>query len=365
MSSWAITYSVDAQSQRIYTFAVGSDNHLHVKYWNWVKPLALWADLGTPSGTLVVTGPGATTYHQGGRTGKQRIYAFVVGADHHLHVNYWTGTQWQWTNQGTPSGTTPWVTSAITFYKAPKQQIYAFVASQNGHLHVNYWNGTKWAWADQGTPSGTIVFSSPSVITYLDASKQRIYAFVAGENGHLCVNYWNGAKWTWTDLGTPPGTTVAQGLAISKVPPAGITFYRARKQRIYVFVVGGNGHLYVKYWNGAKWTWADQGAPSGTTVEASPAPAVITYVEGGKQRIYAFVVGADHHIHVNYWTGTQWQWADQGTPSGTVVLGPIAAITFYKARKQRIYAFAWCSDGRLHMNYWNGAKWTWADQGKP
>src|SRR5947208_16167600 len=75
MSSWAITYSVDAQSQRIYTFAVGSDNHLHVKYWNWVKPLALWADLGTPSGTLVVTGPGATTYHQGGRTGKQRIYA--------------------------------------------------------------------------------------------------------------------------------------------------------------------------------------------------------------------------------------------------------------------------------------------------
>src|SRR5207245_1280397 len=162
------------------TFAVGSDNHLHVKYWNWVKPLALWADLGTPSGTLVVTGPGATTYHQGGRTDKQRIYAFVVGADHHLHVNYWTGTQWQ-----------------------------------------------------------------------------------------------------WADLGTPPGTTVAQGLAISKVPPAAITFYRARKQRIYVFVVGGNGHLYVKYWNGAKWTWADQGAPSGTTVEASPAPAVITYVEGG------------------------------------------------------------------------------------
>src|SRR5439155_1011389 len=136
MSSWAITYSVDAQSQRIYTFAVGSDNHLHVKYWNWVKPLALWADLGTPS--------------------------------------------------------------------------------------------------------GTIVFSSPSVITYLDASKQRIDAFVAGENGHFCVNYWNGAKWTWTDLGTPPGTTVAQGLAISKVPPAAITFYRARKQRIYVFVVDRN-----------------------------------------------------------------------------------------------------------------------------
>ena len=134
-------------------FAVGSDHHLHVKYWNWMKSLALWADLGTPSGTLVATGPGATTYHQGGRPGKQRIYAFVVGADH--------------------------------------------------HLHVNYWNGTKWAWADQGTPSGTIVFSSPSVITYFEAGKQRIYAFVAGENGHLCVNYWNGAKWTWADQGTP------------------------------------------------------------------------------------------------------------------------------------------------------------------
>ena len=46
----------------------------------------------------------------------------------------------------------------------------------------------------------------------------------------------------------------------------------------------------MKYWNGAKWAWAAQGAPSGTTVHPSPTPAVITYVHAGEPRIYPFVV---------------------------------------------------------------------------
>jgi hypothetical protein len=42
------------------------------------------------------------------------------------------------------------------------------------------------------------------------------------------------------------------------------------------------------------------------------APGVITYLEAGRQRIYAFVRGLDGHLHVNYWDGSAWQWADQG-----------------------------------------------------
>ena len=37
--------------------------------------------------------------------------------------------------------------------------------------------------------------------------------------------------------------------------------------------------------------------------------------EGGKQRIYAFFFdGENKRLYVNYWNGVQWEWADQGTP---------------------------------------------------
>jgi hypothetical protein len=77
----------------------------------------------------------------------------------------------------------------------------------------------------------------------------------------------------WADQGAPPGASVA-GV------PGVITYLEAGIQRIYAFVQGGNGRLYVNYWDGAAWHWADQGVPAGTTV--SDGPWVITYLEAGK-----------------------------------------------------------------------------------
>ena len=39
----------------------------------------------------------------------------------------------------------------------------------------------------------------------------------------------------------------------------------------YVFVRGADGHLCVNWWDGSKWNWADQGTPPGTTTSGNPA----------------------------------------------------------------------------------------------
>jgi hypothetical protein len=83
------------------------------------------------------------------------------------------------------------------------------------------------------------------------------------------------------------------------------------KQRIYAFALGKDAHLHVNYWDGKQWQWADQGTPPGITLSAQEL-SVITYSDGGVQHIYAFVTGSDFHLHVNYWDGKQWRWADQG-----------------------------------------------------
>jgi hypothetical protein len=295
------------------------------------------------------------TYHED--THPQRIYAFTRGANGHLHVNWWDGSHWAWADQGTPPGTTvQGVPSAITYREGTNpQRIYAFTRGSNGHLYVNWWDGSHWAWADQGVPPGTTVHGDPDVVTYREGSQpQRIYAFVWGTNGHLFVNWWDGSHWAWADQGIPPGTA-AQG------DPGAITYQEGTQpQRIYAFVRGANNHLCVNWWDGSHWAWADQGGSdtAGTTA--------VTYHEGSQpQRIYAFVRGPNGHLHVNWWDGSHWAWADQGVPPGTTVEGaPVGVVTYREdSHPQRIYAFVRGTNGNLCVNWWDGSHWAWADQG--
>src|SRR5215813_11440502 len=118
--------------------------------------------------------------------------------------------------------------SAITYQELTKQRIYAFVTGVDEHLHLNYGDASDRKWRDQGVPPSTTVADAPAVISYLEANKQRIYAFVRGANGHLYVNYWDGSAWLWHDQGVPPSTTVAD-------VPGVISYLEASKQRIYAF----------------------------------------------------------------------------------------------------------------------------------
>lgn len=184
---------------------------------------------------------------------------------------------------------------------------------------------------------------------------------------HLYVNYWDGTQWRWADQGGVLGGF--QGSLKVLHTPSAITYLEGSKQLIYVFVVGddgagGNVHLHVNYWDGAHWRWADQGTPPGTVLKQIP--SAITYAEGGKERIYVFAGGADHNLHVNYWNG-QWQWGNQGHPAivnPSIDLNGKGTITYSEGGKQRIYIFVPIGK-RLYLNYWDGAQWHWTDQGQP
>jgi hypothetical protein len=110
--------------------------------------------------------------------------------------------------------------SVITYAEgAQPQRVYVFYRYTDGTLHVNWWDGSHWAWADRGTPPATAVSIEPSVITYREGTTQpqQIYAFVRGANGRLYVNWWDGSQWAWADQGMPPTTAVS-------VEPSVITY---------------------------------------------------------------------------------------------------------------------------------------------
>src|SRR5215469_7405885 len=95
--------------------------------------------------------------------------------------------------------------------------------------------------------------------------------------------------------------------------------------------------------------------------------STITYKDAaGQQHIYCFTLSDNYHLVVNYWNGTGWYWADQGLPPGAIDVVSPQAITYLAADgRQRIYVFAEASNQHLVVNYWDGLKWNWADQGLP
>ncbi|HBY99464.1 MAG TPA: hypothetical protein DEP84_36925, partial [Chloroflexi bacterium] len=115
----AVPYAWDG-TDRMYVFVRGSDGHLHTCYWNGIDRW-LWADLGTPApfGVTVTSSPGVVPFSWDG-TG--RLYIFIWGSDDHLHLCYWNGVdQWLWRDQGAPPATVAIAgveqTQAIQFFR--------------------------------------------------------------------------------------------------------------------------------------------------------------------------------------------------------------------------------------------------------
>lgn len=344
----------NAAAPKVYAFAVSKDQRLLANYqdsagWH-------WGDLGFPLNTTVNTAsPAAISYRE---ANVERIYCFVRGADARLHVNFWDGAQWHWADQGVPPNS--WVSElgigACTYNQAGIQKIYCFTAGLNdSSLYVNYWDGTAWHWANQGVPPNTVVASTPSVITFEEGEIQRIYVFMIGLDGHLHVNFWDGAQWRWADEGTPPNTiSVRYCTAVARTG--------ADLQKIEVFMWASDDHLYDYAWDGATWQWIDIGpSPNG----AGKQPSVIAHVNDfGIQATWVFFTAANGHLEVAYFDGSQWAWVDLGTPPNQTLSGPPAAVLYQEGGVTLAHVFAVCGiSGRVFRCFWNGGKWIWEDQG--
>src|SRR5262249_16736898 len=92
--------------------------------------------------------------------------------------------------------------SVITYADHGTRRIFAFVNSSLSRFFANHWKGSApWEWLDRGVPTGTRLTGAPGAITYDESGVRKIYAFLCEENGNLFVNYWDGSSWQWADQG--------------------------------------------------------------------------------------------------------------------------------------------------------------------
>ncbi|RKP45269.1 C1 family peptidase [Trinickia fusca] len=175
----------------------------------------------------------------------------------------------------------------------------------------------------------------------------RPYAFVEGTDGNVWVDYWGGSAWYWANQGRPSGVAVSSTVGATTVDGG----------RPYLFVQGSDGNMWVNWWSGSAWSWSNQGKPDGTAIAG--AVGAITVDSG---RPYAFVKGGDGNLWVNWWSGSAWSWSNQSKPQGATIVESVGAITVDGGRP---YAFVKASDGNLWVNWWSGSAWSWSNQGQP
>ena len=201
--------------------------------------------------------------------------------------------------------------------------------------------------------------------------------FVTGSDGNLYLDYWNGTKWTWVNLGNGTHSQQLAGNQPVTGDPVVINYQVGSVTHENVFVVGVNGFtgvssLYLDYWNGVNWTWQDRGVLG---FDGIGDPAVINYQVGTVTHENVFGTGTDpsgnpfdDNLYWEYWNGTTWTRGDLGNPSPSDLTFSRPAVINYQVHTvTHENVFVVGSDGDLYLDYWNGAKygakWTWVNLG--
>jgi hypothetical protein len=174
-----------------------------------------------------------------------------------------------------------------------------------------------------------------------------IGAFVVADSGRLyrVVLNLQSQNAVWEDLG---GTQLRPSVAALNPQLA--------------FVIGGDGNLYAKYWDGNAWQWSYQGNP-GVTLSGNM--SAITYVNNGTPNDAVFVVGDDNSLYVNWRNGGEWQWSVLG---GTALTHYVSAVAYQNINGLVLCVYAVGGDGNLYLTFYDHFDknaWVWSSLGRP
>ena len=265
-----------------------------------------------------------------------------------------------------PSGTPAvGIPAGVTYIDQGGRQIRVFFRSVDGHLNLAWPQGNIWLMQDQGTPPGTKVASNPAAVTYFfDQSIQRVYCFVVGEDGSLYLNKWDGS-WSWVRVGAPGDVRFSSRASLSA-----INFFDGNEPQVYVFAEYDNSLYSTQETIG--WPWTDHGAP-GPLLNMGDDMAAVGYLDllTKKTQLFAFVGGFDDR-NLYVFDGSK-GWENQGRPdeASGISIGAVHYIFETNSRfgtlfRDAIFAFTPSGPGDLQALYSvGGQNWLWGNRDTP
>ena len=198
---------------------------------------------------------------------------------------------------------------------------------------------TQEAWLRQPT---TVTRGVAADIGVASWTANRLDTFVVGTNGNLFHKAWDGTAW----LPSQGGYDNLGGQCAS--PPAVASW---EPDRLDIFVVGTNGNLFHKAWDGTAWL-PSQGGYDNLGGQCASPPAVASWEP---DRLDIFVVGTNGNLFHKAWDGTAWLPSQGGYDNlGGQCASPPAVASW---EPDRLDIFVVGTNGNLFHKAWDGTAW--------
>ena len=250
---------------------------------------------------------------------------------------------------------------------------HVFVLGADQHVWARRMDGPRWSWHDLGQPPGNrrIHWSAGAV----GVNHQRAQLFVKTWYGDMWMLEWNPDQGTapnrgitWTNHGYPAaGVYYNRGIGVVAADEAregGRVFANT-----YAFVEGSDGNLWTRWWNGTVWSWTNLGLPATPPGNARGIAAPVgvvaagagTVSAGGGRYPHAFVKGKDGELYLASLGATRWTWTAHGRAVGAWLDSGYGAASAEGLPS----AFFKGTDGNLWVRSFNGTTWSTTNLGQP
>jgi hypothetical protein len=232
---------------------------------------------------------------------------------------------------------------------------HVWYVGAEGHLHQHAFGEFGWNTTDHGDANGEAVIGQPAALTDWDGHARRYQVWMTSAGGHLYAHSLEGADWRTTDHGGAANhDTAVRGVTFVSAPAVN-TYWDGRFNQIHVWVLGSDGHLYVRYLNQGGWHTDDHlGAPGGVKFVGNP--AAITHRDGTFNRVEVWMRGSDGHLYTHSLVRGMWRTEDQGDAApGITFAGDPAAISYSDARGSQVQVWARGSDDHLYVRITDNA----------
>jgi hypothetical protein len=207
------------------------------------------------------------------------------------------------------------------------------------------------AMAAYGAPNAPFESLSGSILGHpvtVSWGSNRLDTFVVGSDHQLYHKAWDGNRWLPSATGYEPlGGIIRAGSS------PGVTSWG--NGRLDVVMVGSDGHLYHKGWEGGRWLPSATGYESlGGDIRAGSSPAIVSWVKG---RLDIAVVGTDRQLYHKAWDGSRWLPSPSGyEPLGGLIRdGSSPSVAAWGPNRLDIVVVG--DDRQVQRKTWDGNNW--------
>jgi hypothetical protein len=282
---------------RLDLFGVGRNKSVYHKWWDGIA----WRP--DPAN------PGAWQ-HKGGKVsgltavswGPDRLDLFGSGIDGAIYHKAWAGGPSWWPSDNPDDwhklgGVTRDVPVAVSW--APNR-LDLFVVGGDNAVYHKWWAGGP-SWGPSDNPNdwhklGGTTKERPAVVSW---GKDRLDIFVTGLDGAIYHKAWDGGP-SWWPSDDPNDWHKLGGSAAGS--PAAVSW---AKDRLDLFVRGGDGAVYHKAWDGGP-SWLPSDDPSDWDALGGKIVGDICAVSWGKNRFDLFVVSPGGAVFHKAWDQDHW-----------------------------------------------------------